>query len=69
MYPLAERERATADRQRLEAQRRAYVANLRLADQAIESSDSAEALRLLALTEPPLRGWEFRHLFQKADSS
>ena len=69
LYLRAERARQETDRQRLEAQRRAYVANVTLAANSIAALDMAGARRYLDLTEPTLRGWEWRHLHLRADPS
>ncbi len=65
----AEEQRAAAERQRLSAQRQSYVANLTAADLHIRSNEIAEARRRLLQCPSGLRGWEWRHLVWKCDSS
>ena len=65
----ADEQRAAAERQRLLAQRQSYAANLIAADLNIRSSEIAEARRRLSLCPPGLRGWEWRYLLWKSDTS
>ncbi len=65
----ADEQRAAAERQRLAAQRQGYAANLIAADLHIRSNDIAEARRRLFLCPPDLRGWEWRYLLWKSDTS
>ena len=69
LYFRSETARADADRERLKAQRGAYVANMNLAEVSLESGDSRAAMYYLDRTEPALRGWEWRHFLLKAESS
>jgi eukaryotic-like serine/threonine-protein kinase len=54
---------------RREAERQSYLANIAAADMELRSGAAAEARRRLGRTGPALRGWEWRHLFLKTDSS
>jgi len=65
----ADEQRAAAERQRLLAQRQSYAANLIAADLHIRSNEIAEARRRLLLCPPLLRGWEWRYLLWKSDTS
>jgi len=65
----AEAQRAAAERQRLLAQRQSYNANLIAADLHIRSNEILEARRRLYLCPPTLRGWEWRYLLWKSDST
>jgi WD40 repeat protein/serine/threonine protein kinase len=65
----ADEQRAAAERQRLLAQRQSYAANLIAADLHIRSNEIAEARRRLFLCPPALRGWEWRYLLWKSDTS
>ncbi|MGO4885812.1 MAG: protein kinase domain-containing protein [Bryobacteraceae bacterium] len=65
----ADQQRAAAERQRLVAQRQGYAANLIAADLHIRSNEIAEARRRLFLCPPALRGWEWRYLLWKSDTS
>ena len=67
LYLRSEAARQETDRQRLDAQRRAYVANMTLAAVSLDAVDPAAARRYLNLTDPELRGWEWRHLHLRAD--
>jgi WD40 repeat protein len=62
-------QRAAAERQRLLAQRQSYEANLIAADLHIRSNEIAEAKRRLFLCPQALRGWEWRYLLWKCDTS
>jgi WD40 repeat protein len=52
-----------------ETLRRAYVANLGAAEMSLQTHEVAEAKRRLTDCDPALRGWEWRHLWSKADTS
>jgi len=49
--------------------RRAFAANLSAAEMSLQTREIAEAKRRLAACDPALRGWEWRHLWSKADSA
>jgi WD40 repeat protein/serine/threonine protein kinase len=66
---LAERQRQRAEDQRQQAQRQSYLANLNAAELHISSNETAEAKQNLLACPRELRGWEWRHLFLRADSS
>ena len=65
----ADEQRTAAQRERLVAERQSYVANLVAADLHIRSNEIAEARRRLFLCPPALRGWEWRYLLWKSDTS
>jgi WD40 repeat protein/serine/threonine protein kinase len=65
----ADAQRRAAERQRLLAQTQSYAANLTAADLHIRSNEIAEARRRLFLCPPALRGWEWRYLLWKCDTS
>ena len=69
LYFQSEGSRREADRHRTEAQRRAYVANITLANVNIQAGRLSGANGRLKLTEPSLRGWEWYHLLLETDSS
>ncbi|MGH7163031.1 MAG: protein kinase domain-containing protein, partial [Planctomycetota bacterium] len=52
-----------------EAMRRSYVANLVAADASLRMYRSQEAKRRLSICDEGLRGWEWRHLHLRADTS
>lgn len=62
-------QRAAAERQRLLALRQSYAANLIAADLHIRSNEIAEARRRLLLCPADLKGWEWRYLLWKCDTS
>jgi len=65
----AEEQRAAAERQQLLAQRQSYAANLIAGDLHIRSNEIAEAKRRLSQCPLALRGWEWRYLLWKCDTS
>ena len=65
----AEKQRAVAERQRSLAERQSYAANLTAADLHIRSNEIGEARRRLFLCPKDLRGWEWRYLLWKSDTS
>jgi WD40 repeat protein/serine/threonine protein kinase len=65
----ADEQRAVAERQRLLAERQSYAANLTAGDLHIRSNEIAEARRRLFLCPKGLRGWEWRYLLWKSDTS
>lgn len=65
----AEEQRVAAERQRSLALQQSYVANLIAADLHIRSDEIPEARRRLYLCPATLRGWEWRYLLWKSDSS
>jgi WD40 repeat protein len=58
-----------AEREKREAQRQSYVSNVHAADLHLRSFEANAARRQLLLCDPKLRGWEWRHLWSRADSS
>ncbi|MGE0482283.1 MAG: protein kinase [Phycisphaerae bacterium] len=64
---IAARDAETAAR--LEAQRQSYVANVSAADACLRTRAVGEARRRLEMCEETLRGWEWRHLWLRTDSS
>jgi eukaryotic-like serine/threonine-protein kinase len=62
-------ERAAADKQREVAERQSYAANLIAADLHIRSNEIGEARRRLLQCPEALRGWEWRYLLWKTDTS
>jgi len=72
---LAEERRAEADRQTEIARtnegralRSGYAANVLAADYSLKLNDVAEARTQLRATDATLRGWEWQHLFLKANA-
>ena len=65
----AQAERDRADASAREALRQNYVAGLSAADYSLRLNEVAEARRRLARTEELLRGWEWKHLELKSDTS
>ena len=65
----ADEQRAAAERERLLAERQGYVANLIAADLHIRSNEIVEGRRRLFLCPQALRGWEWRYLLWKSDTS
>ncbi len=65
----AEEQKANAERLRLREQRQSYLANLTAADSLLRSGEVIEAKRRLSQCPANLRGWEWRYLARKADSS
>ena len=65
----SEAARREAERQRETAQRQSYLANIAAADMNLRNGAAAEATRRLEQIDPALRGWEWRHLYLKTDSS
>jgi len=65
----ADQANAAEARARLLAQRQSYTARLSAADLLLRSNDVAEAKRQLLSCPANLRGWEWRYLMWKADSS
>ena len=69
----AERERAIAEAQALAARRKAYAADMNLAQQALAVNNLGRARELLAAQhpqggQPDLRGWEWRYIWQQCQS-
>lgn len=64
---VAARDAETAAR--LEAQRQSYVANVSAADACLRTRAVGEARRRLEMCDESLRGWEWRHLVLRTDSS
>ena len=62
-------ERAAAEKQRELAERQSYAANLAAADLHIRSNEIGEARRRLSQCPAALRGWEWRYLLWKTDTS
>jgi WD40 repeat protein/serine/threonine protein kinase len=62
-------ERAAADKQRELAERQSYAANVIAADLHIRSNEIGEARRRLLQCPAALRGWEWRYLLWKTDTS
>jgi WD40 repeat protein/serine/threonine protein kinase len=62
-------ERAAAEKQREVAERQSYAANLVAADLHIRSNEISEARRRLSQCPAALRGWEWRYLLWKTDTS
>jgi len=62
-------ERAAAEKQREVAERQSYAANLIAADLHIRSNEISEARRRLSQCPGALRGWEWRYLLWKTDTS
>jgi WD40 repeat protein len=69
LYFREQAARTRAAEQRAEAQWRSYVANIAAADLHLRAGETAMATRRLEACEPELRGWEWRHLWLKSDSS
>jgi len=65
----ADQANAAEGRARLLAQHQSYTARLSAADSLLRSNDVAEAKRQLLSCPVNLRGWEWRYLMWKADSS
>ncbi len=65
----SEAARRDAERQREMAQRQSYLANIAAADMNLRGGVATEARRRLELIGPALRGWEWRHLYSRTDSS
>jgi eukaryotic-like serine/threonine-protein kinase len=65
----AEAARRDADRDRDSAERQSYLANIAAADRNLESGATTEARRRLEQIAPALRGWEWRHLYLRSDTS
>ena len=65
----ADQANAAEGRARLLAQRQSYTARLSAADSLLRSNEVAEAKRQLLSCPANLRGWEWRYLMWKADSS
>jgi len=65
----ADQANAAEARARLLAQRQSYTARLSAADSLLRSNEVAEAKRQLLSCPANLRGWEWRFLMWKADSS
>jgi WD40 repeat protein len=65
----AEEQRAAAQRQRALAERQSYAANLIAADLHIRSNEIGEARRRLLQCPAAWRGWEWRYLLWKTDTS
>jgi WD40 repeat protein len=65
----ADTERDEADRQRREAEWEAYVATISGADLDLRAGEIAEAITRLNRVRADSRGWEWRHLSYRADSS
>ena len=61
--------RREAERQRETAQRQSYLANIAAADMNVRGGAAAEATRRLEQIGPALRGWEWRHLYLKTNTS
>jgi WD40 repeat protein/serine/threonine protein kinase len=57
------------ERQRETAQRQSYLATIAAADMNLQGGAVAEATRRLQQIGPALRGWEWRHLYLKTDTS
>ncbi|HKE00043.1 MAG TPA: protein kinase, partial [Planctomycetota bacterium] len=64
IHQAAQARRASAESSRL-----AYRMSLAAASAALRSHQIAEARRLLEQAQPPLRGWEWRHLASRLDQS
>jgi WD40 repeat protein/serine/threonine protein kinase len=62
-------ERTAAEKQREVAERQSYAANLIAADLHIRSNEIGEARRRLSQCPAALRGWEWRYLLWKTDTS
>jgi WD40 repeat protein len=60
---------AQARAARVRAQHEGYVATIRAADLSLRNGDVEEARHQLELAGPPWRGWEWRHLAARLDSS
>jgi WD40 repeat protein/serine/threonine protein kinase len=65
----SEAARREAERQSETAQRQSYLANIAAADMNVRGGAAAEATRRLEQVGPALRGWEWRHLYLKTDTS
>ncbi len=66
---LAEESAERAKRNERSAVRKSYVANVVAADASIRANEVVEAKRRLDDCDPELRGWEWRHLHLRSDSS
>jgi serine/threonine protein kinase/WD40 repeat protein len=62
-------QRAEAERQKSRAELESYKANIAAADLLITENEHAEARRHLFLAPRDLRGWEWQHLYHRADNS
>jgi WD40 repeat protein len=60
---------ATALGREREAQWQSYVANIRAADENIRTGEPASAQNILMQCEASLRGWEWRYLWWRSDTS
>ena len=67
--PLYVRYAASRQKSARDTQWRAYVANVTEAKIRLDALDPVAALRALNQTAPDLRGWEWRHLYLRADPS
>jgi eukaryotic-like serine/threonine-protein kinase len=65
----AEAARREAERQSETAHRQSYLANIAAADMNVRGGAAAEATRRLEQIAPALRGWEWRHLYLKTNTS
>jgi WD40 repeat protein/predicted Ser/Thr protein kinase len=69
LYFRARAAGSEADRQREIAQKQSYSANLNAAELLLRAGEATEARHRLLLSRTDLRGWEWKHLFLKTDSS
>jgi WD40 repeat protein len=69
MFLKVESARREAEHQASISQRQSYIANIAAADLNLRSNEVLEARRRLLACPQELRGWEWRHLFLKSDSS
>jgi hypothetical protein len=65
----SEAARREAEQQTETAQRQSYLANIAAADMNLRGGAAVEATRRLEQIRPQLRGWEWRYLYLKTDTS
>ena len=65
----SEAARREAEQQSETAHRQSYLANIAAADMNVRGGAAAEATRRLEQIGPALRGWEWRHLYLKTNTS
>ncbi len=68
-WAMAERKATEATESARIAKRQGYIANLVAADASLRSHEVAEAKRRLEACDDEQRGWEWRHLHLRADTS
>jgi eukaryotic-like serine/threonine-protein kinase len=69
LYLQAEEARSQTDRQRSVADEQSYLANLFAADLLFRAGQTTGAKTRLGAAPAALRGWEWRYLYARADSS